>query len=323
MIGKIITGKSFRGCLLYCLNDKRQAEGQDQVMKERTEIIMFNKCGGDPKELVQQFNEVRLVNPQLSKPVLHITLSLAPGQQLLKGQLMEIAEQCAGEMGFDNNQFVAVQHRDTNHQHLHIVANRIGFDKRTVSDGNNYRKIAGFCRKMETKYKLKQVLNPRPYLSHQERSIPRLDMRKEQLKEDIRLSLLKAKNYREFVGLMQEKKYTVLKGRGIAFIDEKKVKTKGSEVSYSWQTIERILENKNMLFYRNLPGKNQGINTDNYFPDNRHDRSKQQDPSTHGKCTKPAAEITGQLLKPEQIPGHIPHELLKKKRKRKRQSHHL
>jgi hypothetical protein len=40
---------------------------------------------------------------------------------------------------------------------------------------------------------------------------------------------------------MTDKNISFLKGRGIAFIDAQKVKTKGSEVGYSLQTIERIL----------------------------------------------------------------------------------
>ncbi|WP_436489896.1 hypothetical protein [Chitinophaga sp. ARDCPP14] len=36
-------------------------------------------------------------------------------------------------------------------------------------------------------------------------------------------------------------KYKVIKGRGIAFIDDKKVKIKGSEVGFSLAKIERIL----------------------------------------------------------------------------------
>ncbi len=70
MIGKITVGKSFRGCIAYCLNDKIQKQDQGQVMKDRAEVLMFNKCFGNEKELVQQFNEVRQLNTKLSKPVL-------------------------------------------------------------------------------------------------------------------------------------------------------------------------------------------------------------------------------------------------------------
>lgn len=177
-----MTGKSFRGCLLYCLNDKIKKQEEEVIFKNRAEVIMYNKCFGNQKELIQQFNEVRQLNLKLSKPVFHITLSFANGEYLNENKLALISEACAKEMGFENNQFVSVAHKDTNHQHLHIVANRIGFDKKTVSDSNNYQKVASFCRKMELKYDLKQVLNPKKFLSKAQRNLPRQDERKAQLK---------------------------------------------------------------------------------------------------------------------------------------------
>ena len=65
MIGKITIGKSFKGCLLYCLDDKLQDPQKEQVMKDRAEILLFNQCYGNQKELIQQFNEVRQLNPKL------------------------------------------------------------------------------------------------------------------------------------------------------------------------------------------------------------------------------------------------------------------
>lgn len=241
MIGKITTGKSFRGCLLYCLNDKQQKQGEKMVMKNRAEVLLFNQCGGSGKELIKQFEEVRRLNAKLAKPVLHITLSFAAGEQLSKSKLMDICEHCAKDMGFENNQYVAVEHKDAGHQHIHIVANRVGFDKRTVSDSNSYKRIAEYCRKMELKYQLKEVLSPKKYLSKELRQLPRFDARKEALRQNIGEAVLRAKNYDDFAGIMKQKGYTILKGRGIAFIDSKAVKVKGSEVGYSLQTIEKIL----------------------------------------------------------------------------------
>jgi hypothetical protein len=39
---------------------------------------------------------------------------------------------------------------------------------------------------------------------------------------------------------MRELGYKIIKGRGISFIDDKKVKTKGSEVGFSMMKIEKI-----------------------------------------------------------------------------------
>ncbi len=247
MIGKISIGKSFKAIINYCLNDKIQKHDQEMVMQNRGEVLLYNKCFGDQKELVEQFSNVRQLNMKLSKPVLHIALSLAPEDQLRKDKLMEICEQCAKEMGFENNQYISIYHRDTNHQHLHIIANRVGLDKRTVSDSNSYQKVASYCRKMELKYQLKQVLSPRRYLSQQQRNVPRHDQRKERLREDLKQALSKSGTYNEFEQRMKEKGYQITKGRGISFTDEKKVKVKGSELGYSLQKIEQIFQLQQQL----------------------------------------------------------------------------
>lgn len=242
MIGKIVIGKSFRGCLNYCLQDKPvKRQDQEATLKNRAEILCYNQCFGNDRELIQQFNEVRQLSPRLSKPVLHITLSLAPGEKLPGHILTEIIQDCAKDLGFSQNQFVAVLHKDRGHQHLHIVANRIGFDGKTLNDSNNYKKIADFCRKMELKYGLQQVLNPRRYLAKEFGNIPRLDQRKQQLKEDIRASLAMAKDYSEFEKKMKSFHYEIIKARGIAFRDPQKVYTKGSDVGYSLAVNEKIL----------------------------------------------------------------------------------
>jgi hypothetical protein len=240
MIGKIIIGKSFRGCISYCQEDK-VLQSQEAGFKNRAEVLLFNQCYGNKKDLIQQFNDVRHLNPKLSKPVLHITLSLAPGEKLEKGTLCKMIEDCAKSFGFESNQFIGVSHFDTSHQHLHIIANRIGFDKKTLSDSNNYKNMASYCREMERKYGLQKVLSPGKFLSKEMRQIPRSDARKEAIKNDIKMCLLTSKNYGEFEAILKRKSYQVIKGRGIAFIDSKGVYVKGSQLGYSLVRIEDIL----------------------------------------------------------------------------------
>lgn len=245
MIGKIVTGKSFRGCLQYCLHDKVPDEQKNEiVMKDRAEVILYNQCFGNDKELIRQFNEVRQLNTKLAKPVLHITLSLSRGESLQTYKLTEMAEECARDFGFSNNQYVAVLHKDTEHPHIHIVANRIGYEGKTVSDSNNYQKIAKLCRKLEIKHELKQVLSPNAFLPKELRNYERLDERKELLKAHIKQSLAGSKTYEQFEQKMKSLKYDVIKMRGIAFRDQQKVYTKGSQVGYSLATIEKVLAQK-------------------------------------------------------------------------------
>ena len=251
MIGKIILGKSFRGCINYCLHDKVQKQEQDdKIFLNRAEILSFNQSFGNDRELITQFNEVWQLNPKLTKPVMHVILSLPPGEKLPEYDLTEIVQQCAEELGFSKNQYISAIHKDTNFQHLHIVVNRIGFDGKTLSDSNNYRKIAEFCRKMEKNYGLTSVQSPKRFLSKEFQHKPRLDIRKEKLKQDIKISLANALDFQEFVTRMKSLKYEVIKSRGIAFRDSKKVYTKGSEVGFSLSTVEKQSKLKTTITHK-------------------------------------------------------------------------
>lgn len=321
MIGKFLTGKSFRGCLLYCLNDKQQKHGHEPVKKDRAEVIHFNQCYGNQKDLISQFNELRQLNNKLAKPVLHITLSLSTADKLTNAEWQKLSMDCASEFGFERNQFVAILHNDTAHQHLHIIANRIGFDKRTVSDSNSYKKMAAYCRKMELKYDLEQVLSPKQFLPRELKNTPRIDTRKLGIKDDIREALLASRNYQEFEVFMKQKKYEIIKGRGIAFVDPKKVYVKGSEVGYSLSVIEKILaktlEEKQKLLQKQIADEKSLKQRNSYNtikPRNQPIQEIKQDFSK-------AIEI---LLRTEENHQQIPYQLTKKKRKKKsQQSHHL
>jgi len=256
MIGYVGTGSSFFECIRYCLEDKKElSEEQKQQLfqkdhlqhKDRAEVLFYNKCFGNKYELAKDFKEVAKLSKRVEKPVFHFSLRLAPGEVLSKDKLMEIGQECAKEFGVADNQYICVLHKDTNEQHIHIVANRVGFNGKVASDSNSYRRMAALCRRLEKQYHLQEVLSPRAFLPAKERLLPRQDMRKERLKTDIRQTLEQVGSYQEFEQKMQALGYRLIKSRGISFIDDKKVKTKGSDVGFSLATIEKILRLKNEL----------------------------------------------------------------------------
>lgn len=108
MIGYIGTGSSFLGCIQYCLNDKKelsQKQKTDLSQKDglkhhdRTEILSYKRCFGNPKELAQQFRDLAKLSKRVEKPVFHFSLRLAPGESLNRNQLEEIGHECAKEFG--------------------------------------------------------------------------------------------------------------------------------------------------------------------------------------------------------------------------------
>lgn len=251
MIGDISLGKSFFHCISYCLEDKKKLTEEQKIKKSleeglqhknRAEVLAFNKCFGNKHELAEQFIEVSRLSKRVEKPVLHLSLTLPSGEQLSRTQLIEAGEELAKEFGVADNQYIIVQHSDTNRQHIHLVANRVGYDSKASSTSNNYLKMQRLCRRLEKKYKLQEVLSSKRFLSGEQKLIPRHDSRKEKMKNDIKQSLKDAKHYDEFAKKMQALGYQIIKGRGITFIDDKKVKVKGSDLSYSLATIEKLLQ---------------------------------------------------------------------------------
>lgn len=256
MIGTISTGKSFYHCLSYCLEDKQKltleqkislSENDGVTHLNRAEVLGYNLCFGNKYELADQFRDVQRLSKRVEKPVLHLSLRLSPGETLSREQLTDLGQKLADEFDLTDRQYITILHRDTKEPHIHLVANRVGTSGKALSTSHNYLKMDRLCRRLEKQYALKEVLSARRFLSKEQRLIPRHDARKEKLTDDIRQTLEKVSDFFSFQQNMQNLGYKVLKGRGISFIDDKKVKIKGSEVGYSLATIERIFELKQNL----------------------------------------------------------------------------
>src|SRR6476659_8045461 len=184
MIGHVSIGKSAYHCISYCLEDKRElSEAQKEQLskaeqlnhKNRAEVLHYNQCFGDKKELAAQYRDVQKLSRRCEKPVLHLSLRLAPGESLTKEQLTEMGKACAEEFGVGDHQYICVLHKDTKEQHIHIAANRVGFDGKAAKDGNSYKRMSALCRRLEKQYDLQEVLSPRAFLSPQDRKIQRHD----------------------------------------------------------------------------------------------------------------------------------------------------
>ena len=254
MIGKIITGKSFRGCMNY-LHEGRLQENEElqkqEMEKKQAQVIAYNQCFGTKKELIRQFIEVSKLNPKVSKPVFHATISFAyaDANKLNYQDKADIAAGLAKDFGFSDNQYVVISHGDTQHEHLHVVANRIDYNGRTASDSNSYKRMADFCRKMEIEHKLTQVLSPNKFLAPELRvaQSQRVDNRKEALKQHLSSAMLHCMSVKEVKLYIESKGYKVELGRGIAFTDQQMVRFKGSQVGYSLADIEKKLKQEMVL----------------------------------------------------------------------------
>ncbi len=143
MIGKVVHGKSFRGCVLYCM-EKEHAEVLDcyGVRMESAEMA------------IRDFNRVKSLNTRLEKAVWHTAISFAPEDTIDNELMVKVARDYIEKIGLGNSQYLVIRHKDTSHQHLHIVANRITLQGDTVSDRFSMNRSASICDELELKYNL-------------------------------------------------------------------------------------------------------------------------------------------------------------------------
>ncbi|MGF7233316.1 hypothetical protein [Arachidicoccus sp.] len=193
--------------------------------------------------------------------------------------------------------------------------------------------MASFCRGIEKEFHLTEILSPRTFLSPKERLIPRQDARKQKLKNDI-ATILKSEpinSYEQFAQRMKRLGYQIEKGRGIAFMDSKKVRIKGSEVGFSLSKIEKILllkmeislkENAQSLLPKQQEIEMEKLNHQTKLSQSMDDNKQ---PTFYKQTTQietlqiELKNIIYQIMKPEMGGGeYLPQELsIQKKKKRK------
>lgn len=149
MIGKIVIGKDFYGVLAY--NEKKVREGVGYVIDSNIEH-------STSVEMTQEFNLIRELRPNVGKAVLHVSLNLPHSDHLDDKEFASFGCDYLMELGLDNNQFIMYRHTDTEHKHIHIIANRVRYSGRTVSDSNIKRRSREILNGLEKKYGLTQIV---------------------------------------------------------------------------------------------------------------------------------------------------------------------
>ena len=125
MIAKISHGSSLYGVLAY---------NQLKVDERHADVLFTSRIiepqGDNPYtigHLSRSFGDYLTANRKTEKPVLHISLNPDPKDCLSEEQFVSLAEEYMRRMGITNTQYIVCRHTDREHQHLHIVANRVKF----------------------------------------------------------------------------------------------------------------------------------------------------------------------------------------------------
>lgn len=193
MIGKVVKGRSFKGCISYVLGDK-----------EAKLLASEGVLEADAKSIINSFYMQSLLNPKLSKCVGHIPLSFSPDdKERMTDQFMEkLAKEYMKVMGIENTQYIIVRHHNTSHPHCHIVFNRVNNEGRTISDKNDRYRNEKACKQLKDKYNLtygkgKENVNVQ--------KLKGAEQTKYEIYHAIKDALPKAKSWQQLEGSLKQK----------------------------------------------------------------------------------------------------------------------
>jgi Relaxase/Mobilisation nuclease domain len=114
-------------------------------------------------ELNQAFDRVNELRPRLKNNTMHLIIGFDSKDGEVSLELKgEIAKNIMDRMGFENTYWVAINHgRDDpehdhihDHDHMHILAPRVDFNGRTISDSWDFPKVQSILRDIEQSYEL-------------------------------------------------------------------------------------------------------------------------------------------------------------------------
>lgn len=165
MVAKVVSGKSIRGILLY---------NEEKVEKGEAKIVLASGFATDIDRLnfhqkLYRFEQLTSLNARTKTNALHISLNFHADDKLDAGKLQQIASDYMEKLGFGEQPFIAYQHFDAAHPHLHIATVNIQRDGKRMDIHDIGKQLSEPARKeIEVKYGLVKAegrkLDNQPYL---------------------------------------------------------------------------------------------------------------------------------------------------------------
>ncbi|WP_281670780.1 relaxase/mobilization nuclease domain-containing protein [Rikenella microfusus] len=156
-------------------------------------------------------------NPSVQKPVIHISLSPSPQDNLSPEQLTAIAKDFIKSLGYGEQPYIVYQHRDIARTHLHIVSVRVDESGKKIDHNNELKRAIRICRKLEQRYGLHPAVKGEEHPVNELRPI---DYRASDLKAQVKstarnlIECYRFQSLAEFDTLAERFNLTVYESRG-------------------------------------------------------------------------------------------------------------
>ena len=144
MISKVISSASFRRTCQYVL-------GKDGAYILASEGVR-DHC---PRLMADDFETQAELRQTITRPCFHAVLSFPPGEKVTDELLEDLAGKYLDGIGMVDTQFAIIRHTDTEHPHIHIIANRVNFQGKAISDSMIGRRGKAVAQELTRKFGLR------------------------------------------------------------------------------------------------------------------------------------------------------------------------
>ncbi len=120
MIGMTHSGAGFGGSTRYLLQGKKDNPNPDRVLWTSTRELTLE----EPQQAAFIMRSTAALG-RTDKPVEHISISLPPDEHLSREQWEQVIDTTLRDLGLEGHQALIVAHRDTAHEHIHLLVNRV------------------------------------------------------------------------------------------------------------------------------------------------------------------------------------------------------
>ncbi|MCG2462668.1 relaxase/mobilization nuclease domain-containing protein [Flavobacteriaceae bacterium F89] len=164
MIARILYRNNVHGVLKYVLD------------KTGSTVLGFQNTYSDTDTDIKFFGRVlyHLGNRHDSeRRYVHISINLPRGEKLNDEDFFELSKAYMQHMGYGEQPYIVVRHRDTKHQHVHIVSTTIKEDCLQINLSNDFKRNVATQKYLEKQFNL----SPSPD-TRQDKELPQYEMPK-------------------------------------------------------------------------------------------------------------------------------------------------
>ena len=124
MISKVFPGHHFYHAVRYVCREEKDPEI----------LVTEGVRAHDYRLMAQDFMSQHELRPTKKQACFHSVLSFHPEENPANDTLVEIAKKYLEGIGITNTQYAIVKHTDKAHLHLHVIANMVNNDGKSIPD---------------------------------------------------------------------------------------------------------------------------------------------------------------------------------------------